>query len=496
MDAEDWQIQYPIPIADESMELDLPAGGHFAQSWSHYEQVKPEEIGPNHLRWEVKAMPALDLENMHATPSERGLFARMSVMWGNLAVNGVDNQWRAIGVWQQQLEAHRPDPTPEIAAKAQEVAGSATDLYTKLDRIASYIQNSVRYFVVMRGIGGWQAHYAADIFRNHYGDCKDKTTLLISMLQAVGIRAYYLHVDGDRGVIDPAEPSLNGDHMITAIELPDGENDPRLMARVKAVSGKTLLIFDPTDETTPVGLVRPDLQGAYGNLADGENSQVLQIPVLSPDSAVRTRTGSFTMAADGSITGDITDVFSGVEAAQARGAIKENSAKDVKEGLEIGLSTDLPNLTVKGFEFHQQDQLDKPISLVLHITDASYARSAGSLLLVRPRVTGSDAADVPYLAEKNRTIPIEIGHPARLHDAFDITLPDGYSVDETPDPVSVDMDFASYHSSVTAKGNVIHYEREYVVRQLEIPANKVDDLRRLQSAIVFDEKGAVVLKKQ
>jgi hypothetical protein len=83
-----------------------------------------------------------------------------------------------------------------------------------------------------------------------------------------------------------------------------------------------------------------------------------------------------------------------------------------------------------------------------------------------------------------------------LHDAFDITLPDGYSVDETPDPVSVDMDFASYHSSVTAKGNVIHYEREYVVRQLEIPANKVDDLRRLQSAIVFDEKGAVVLKKQ
>ena len=91
----------------------------------------------------------------------------------------------------------------------------------------------------MKGIGGWQAHYAADIYRNRYGDCKDKTTLLISMLQAIGIRAYYLHVDSERGVIDPDAPSLIGNHMITAIEMPDGENDPRLMARVKASERQT-----------------------------------------------------------------------------------------------------------------------------------------------------------------------------------------------------------------------------------------------------------------
>ena len=29
-----------------------------------------------------------------------------------------------------------------------------------------------------------------DIFRNRYGDCKDKTTLLISMLQVAGIQAH------------------------------------------------------------------------------------------------------------------------------------------------------------------------------------------------------------------------------------------------------------------------------------------------------------------
>ena len=75
MSSEEWQIQLPIPVVDESLELDLPAGGHFAQSWSRFQPVKPEEVGPNHLRWEVKAMPALDLENMHATPNWEALAA-------------------------------------------------------------------------------------------------------------------------------------------------------------------------------------------------------------------------------------------------------------------------------------------------------------------------------------------------------------------------------------------------------------------------------------
>jgi transglutaminase-like putative cysteine protease len=497
MTSEDWQIQLPIPVADEALEIDLPPGGHFAQSWSRYEPVKPEEVGSNRLRWEIKGMPALDLENLHATPAWEALAARMSVKWGDSAVNGVDNQWRAIGEWMDQLEAHRPDPTAEITAEAQQLTAGAPDLYARLDRITGYIQQNIRYFIVTRGIGGWQAHYAGDIYRNRYGDCKDKTTLLISMLQAIGIRAYYLHVDSERGVIDPDEPSVRGDHMITAIELPEGVNDPRLMARVKTAGGKTLLIFDPTDETTPVGLVRPELQGAYGNIADGENSRILQIPVLSPDSAGLDRSGSFTMAADGSISGDVTDIFNGVDAARERSFLKENLSKDIHDSLEKSLESDLPGLTFKGYEFHQQDDLDKPISLDLHVSTESYARSAGPLLLVRAHVLGSHAREVPDLMEsKARSYPIEIGHPGRWRDSYDITLPAGYVVDETPDPVNVDTGFASYHSSVSAKGNVLHYQSEYVVKQVEIPASQAAEFRKIEGAILFDEKGAVVLKKQ
>jgi hypothetical protein len=57
------------------------------------------------------------------------------------------------------------------------------------------------------------------------------------------------------------------------------------------------------------------------------------------------------------------------------------------------------------------------------------------------------------------------------------------------------VDFASYKSSVSVQGNLLHYEREYVVKDVEIPAAKSAEFRKLQSAIMEDERSTAVLKK-
>ena len=83
-------------------------------------------------------------------------------------------------------------------------------------------------------------------------------------------------------------------------------NDPRLMAVVKAHDGKRYLIFDPTNERTPVGNLPSYLQGSYGTLAAGAASQVIQLPILPPDANGTVRKGEFTLAADGTLTGRST----------------------------------------------------------------------------------------------------------------------------------------------------------------------------------------------
>jgi Domain of Unknown Function with PDB structure (DUF3857)/Transglutaminase-like superfamily len=488
-----WQIQDDTPRVLQALEVDLPAGRSYAASWHRYDPVKPVEVAPGHWRWEINDMRALDLRDVRSTLEEAALDARMSVDWGDAAVDGKDNEWRAFGEWTTKLEAGRPDPNPEITAEAQQLVAGAPDFYAKLKNITEYIQKNIQYFIVERGIGGFQAHYASDIYRNRYGDCKDKTTLLISMLQAVGIKAYYVPVDDRRGVVDPDAPSLAGNHMITAIEIPVDVNDPRLMAIVKANDGKRYLIFDPTNERTPVGNLPSYEQGSYGILSAGAASQVIALPVLPPEANGKERKGSFSLSDDGVLTGTVDTSSTGPEGAELRGLLKETDERERRESVEESVSRDLPGVVLDSFEFVQPPDLDKPLELNYKVTVPQYAHQAGPLYLVRARVVGDDA--LPF-DDKPRKLPIDLEETGHWRDSFDIALPPGYTVDETPDPVDVDTDFASYHSATTAKGNVLHYERDFVVRQVEIPPDKAADFRKLESAILFDEKGAAVLKKQ
>ena len=233
-----WQFQSSIPFVFQALEVDLPPGRAHSEAWHRFQPVKPVEVAPNHWRWEIKDVHALDLREVKSHPDGAALTARMSVHWGDAGVEGKDNEWKALGQRWTALEANRPDPSPEITSQTQSLIAGAPDFYSKLSRITEYIQKNVRYFIVSRGISGWQANHAADIFRNRYGDCKDKTTLLISMSQVAGIHGFYVLVDDRRGVIDPEAPSFYGDHMITAIEIPADVNDPRLKAIVKAKDGK------------------------------------------------------------------------------------------------------------------------------------------------------------------------------------------------------------------------------------------------------------------
>jgi hypothetical protein len=488
-----WEIQSGIPVVFQALEVDLPAGRAHSESWHRFAAVKPVEVAPNHWRWELKDMPALDLREVKSSPEWTALAARMSVQWGVAAIEGKDNQWRATGQWVTTLEEHRPDPSPEITAKTQELIANAPNFYTKLSRITDYIQKNIRYFIVFRGIGGLQANHASDIFRNRYGDCKDKTTLLISMLQIAGIHAAYVPVDDRRDVVDPDSPSLVGDHMITAIELPAEVQDARLKAVVKAKNGKRYLIFDPTNERTAVGNLPSYLQGSYGILAAGTSSQIIALPVLDPDANGTEQKGVFTLAADGTLSGFVDSSHSGPDGADLREFLKYTDDKQRREYWEKHVAHTLSGVTLESFAFTQPEALDKPLEFHYKVTAHQYSHQAGPLLLVRPHVVGSVAQ--PF-DDKPRVYPIDLSATGRWRDSFDITLPTGYAIDEAPAPVAIDLNFASYHSAVTVKGNLLHYEREYVVRQVELPPEKATEFRLLEGTILNDEKGAVVLKKQ
>jgi len=141
----------------------------------------------------------------------------------------------------------------------------------------------------------------------------------------------------------------------------------------------------------------------------------------------------------------------------------------------------------------QPQSYGQPFGFNYSFVSTDYAKNAGGLLLVRPRVLGNKGYGFLETTEP-REFPIEFDGPAHDTDDFEITIPTGYVVDDVPLPVDADYGFASYHSKTEVKGNVINYQRTFEVKELSVPVSRAEELRKFYRIIATDERNTVVLK--
>ena len=488
-----WDFQDSIPTLRSVFELVLPADWHYSVAARKDAGVVASQPAPGHYRWQMDRVPGIDIQDVPMTPEFRAMAGRLVVRYSHDQQPTGDARWTAIGDWYTTLATPSAQVTPDIAAKAKELVAGQSDFTAKLQSIASYMQRNIRYVGIEIGIGGYRPHTADEVFRNRYGDCKDKATLLRAMLESVGIHSTWVLVDTRRGFVDPGVPSIDGNHAIAAIEMPAGYTNPLLQSVVTAKSGKRYLIFDPTNQWIPIGQIPPYEQGGYGVLSEGGESQLIALPVMPPAADRVEHIIHAQLAEDGSLEASVVEQRFGYAAERPRVTFTGGSQQQQRDYLEKRLRRDLSSVSIEKVAADHTNDLSRPLELDYSFRTANYARSAGDLLLVRPRILGSDAWSLPREA---RLWPIDLSAVQTRSDSIDLTLPPGYVVDELPDPVSLDTDFASYHSAVTADGNTLHYTREYTVKQLQLDASRYDDLRKFSERIAYDEASSAVLKKK
>jgi len=490
-----WFFQSDIPHLAQSFTLELPPGFTYGTVWAHSKEIRAADLEHQRWRWEMKDTPPIDLDHVTLRPAAFSLEGRMTVHYAGPSIPApTEGSWKSIGEWYQAIAKERLVATPEIAAKAKELVGDKTDFYDKTEAIAEFVQKQVRYFVIEMGVGGYQPHYAGDIFHNRYGDCKDKATLLTAMLSTVGIHGALVMVDHERGVIDPDAPSIVGDHMIAAIEIPKGYSSPKLRSVVTSKTGRQYLIFDPTWDKTAFGQLEHNLQGGYGVLMEGSDSQLIKFPVLSPDLNTIRRTASFQLQPDGSLKGTVTEKRFGDLSENRRSLYTSGDVKEQTQYLDRVLGQDFTTFTVSDFKVQNAESLNKDLTTSYTVTADRFGKPMGPLLMIRPRVLGSEDLEADH--KKRHAVPINLDETMQESDDFAITLPSGYAVDEIPDPVKLDLGFASYESSSSVKENILHYTRTYTVREVTLPPGRYDDVQKLAGVIAADEQNNAVLKKK
>jgi len=493
---DNWVFQEESPVRESHYSLQLPSGWEYRASWLNSPETKPTQSGSG-PQWTVSDVKGIRSEE--DMPPFSGVAGQMIVSFfppGGPAANGFTS-WQQMGRWYVNLTSGRRDASPEIKQQVSLLTASATTPLAKMNAIAQFLQQDIRYVAIELGIGGFQPHAAPEVFLHRYGDCKDKVTLMSSMLHEIGIDSYYVLINTRRGSVTPEMPAHSDgfNHAILAIQLPDDVTDRSIVATVHHPRLGTVLFFDPTNELTPFGQIGGYLQANWGLLVTPDGGELVELPEEPAAMNSIERTAKLTLDPSGTLEGEVKEVRVGDRARSQRQALRNvmEEAEKIKP-IEMLLADSLSMFDIEKASVINLQQNDRPFGFEYSFSAPHYATSAGDLLLVRPRVLGSKALPLLETPEP-RLFPIEFEGPARDTDSFEIALPPGYQVDDLPPPVDADFGFASYHSKSEVNGNVIRYTREFEVKQLSVPVSQAEELKKFYRIVASDERNTAVLKR-
>ena len=235
------------------------------------------------------------------------------------------------------------------------------------------------------------------------------------------------------------------------------------------------------------------MQGGYAVIVEGKDSEVVQLPVLSPELNTIRRLATFQLQPDGSIKGAIVEKRFGDVSERTRYLYAYGDQKEREKYLDNRLKRDFTSFNVSDLKVEDVGALNKDVTTSFTLSADRFGRTMEPLLMVRPRVLELDGFTLDH---KPRKIPIDLEQTMVAKDDITIEMPPGYAMDEMPEPVKLDMGFAAYESASSLSGNSLHYTRTYTVRQVSLPPERYADLQRLETAIDGDEQNQAVFKKK
>jgi len=268
-------LENEIPIRQAELHVTVPSG---SLRWfaNHPDRMEVVSQSANAASFRTVNRPAIPDEA--DAPPFTSLAANVVVNYDPNGSTAVQS-WEAAGRVYHPLFTSAEKPGTEISRQVENLSTGKSDVISKVDALYTYVSREIRYVAVEIGVGGYQPHPAPDVYKYKYGDCKDKATLLLTMLTDIGLRGYPALV-GTRGDIeaDPKVPTLaTFDHMIVALPVPAGLR-PAVERFPSYDPQNQILWMAPTSETEPLGQVPEMDQGVFALISYPDRGDLQRIP--------------------------------------------------------------------------------------------------------------------------------------------------------------------------------------------------------------------------
>lgn len=485
-------FQGDLPTLSSKYTLTLPSGWSATSMTFNNADVKPTVSGSTYS-WELRDLPPIADEPM--SPSFVNLAPRLAVNYappsGEQGVNRVFANWVEVSKWATPMHDAQVIVDDTVAAKTQELTAGAKTEFEIIQAIGTFVQN-LQYISIDIGVGygnGMKPRPSNLVLSRGYGDCKDKATLMRAMLRAKKIDAYPVIIySGDPDYVrkEWASPS-QFNHCIIAIRVSPTTTGPTVITH--PTLGR-LMVFDATDQFTPVGDLPDHLQGSLALIVSGDSGELMKMPVTPSDFNAWSRETEIDLSTDGSIKGIIRERATGQESRAARNMLRSLSNDDFNKAIERWLSrgataAKLTKLTPK------DRQRDAAFDMDVEFTAPAYGQLMQDRLLVFKPAIASRTNSI-YLTEKIRKHPVMLESNSFTEKAT-IKLPVGFVVDEVPDPVSLQTAFGKYSTSYEVKEGKLIFIRSLVMNRSTVGVERYKEVRDFFTGMLNAEQAPVVL---
>ncbi|HLF15385.1 MAG TPA: transglutaminase-like domain-containing protein, partial [Bacteroidota bacterium] len=319
----------------------------------------------------------------------------------------------------------------------------------KIQAIATFVRDDIRYVAVEIGKGRWQPRPAATTLHNRFGDCKDKTTLMREMLKAAGIPSRAVLANTTHSVKPDLPTPFQFNHCIVAIPR-SALSEPAAWA--DACAGGWFF-FDPTHPSTRPGQIPDGLLGDYVLIASENDSTFYRLPERSPDSYRRAYDIVATLAQDGSVSAEVNVRDYGLRAADTRYEFSTTPPEKEKLAWTQYLSKLNPGVDIT--EYRNGSAGDTAWES-FRIRYPKYLVHAGGLNLLKPDLIHS--GEPPLLTREQRVHPINFGSARLTATSILWHLPPGWAVEGDMVPLSAGCESGNVEARVRVSNDTLRYD--------------------------------------
>jgi tetratricopeptide (TPR) repeat protein/transglutaminase-like putative cysteine protease len=384
--------------------------------------------------------------------------------------------WEHVGHWFADLETAPRTATPAIVQKARELtAGRSTDM-EKLETLYDFVAANFRYVSLSLGMGRYQPRAADDVLREQYGDCKDKHTLLASLIEASGLHASAVLIHS-RLKLDPQFPSPSQfDHVITRV-----------------VVGKDVVWLDATAEVAPFRLLAFPLRKKQALVVDRAGPAHLEeTPADPPVANAVLQNVDATLADAGKLNARVRLSFRGDSELVLRTIFRATPNAQWKQLLQELLKQQRLDGDVSDWKVSDPAATRTPFTMEFLVSVKDFVDGTKKSVQVPlpfadislPSVDGGSDADVA---------PMKLGPPADFSYHLKLELPEG-SRPRIPVPVALTRDYGDYTGSYTLTGNTFVAERRLRRRETELPSARRQDYAAFTRVVNGDSKQLLTLE--